>query len=77
MKDAVKFAHDILDMQERIFKLEADVAYFQPYEKKFLDLQRQDIEHNQKMLGGILQIAMTPGVMEAIGKSHETAEIKP
>jgi hypothetical protein len=62
----VKLAHEILAMQEEIEFLRAEVEELRPYKKKYWDEIKRGTEHSQHMLGSILQLALVPGVCEAI-----------
>lgn len=73
MKNIVNFAHDILAMQRRIEELEFQVERLLPYEAKYHQLIDEGIQHSQQMLGGILKLAMTPGVMDAISANNQVS----
>lgn len=69
--DIVDFAHQILDMQRENEALRMENKELRKYQKDYLDLLNRDIEHNKHMVGGLLALAMTPGVMEACAKANE------
>lgn len=62
---AVDFANQTLAMQHKIDDLEMEVARLRRIEEDFEDLLRASCAHNEKVLGNLLQLAMTPGVLEA------------
>lgn len=66
---ANQLACDILDMQSLINSLQRENARLAEYEKKYNDLLDSSIKHGQKMMGGIIEICMTPGVADAISKN--------
>jgi hypothetical protein len=58
-------------------RLRRESAEGRHYRKQFMDLLHRDIAHNEHMLGGLLQLALKPGVMEAIGKSNLPGTAEP
>lgn len=69
--DVVDFAHQIIDMHRLIQRQANELEEAREYQKKYFALIQSDIEHGRHMIGGILQIAMTPGVMDAIDKHNK------
>jgi hypothetical protein len=69
--DVVDFAYQIIDMQRRIEHLEAENENLRHYRKEYMDLLDRDIKHGKEMMGGLLDLCMTPGVMEACAKANE------
>lgn len=42
------------------------VAELEEYRQKYIDLLNSSTAHNEHMIGGLLQIAMKPGVLNAL-----------
>lgn len=72
-KDVVEMARHIIDMDMEIEELRDEVERLREYEQKYHDEIRRSIEHGQKMIGGLLTIAATPGVLDAIAASKSGA----
>lgn len=74
--NVIDFAHDILDMQDRIRHLEAENAALMDYKQKYISLLNGNLEHNQAMMLTMLDAVMTPGVIDAMqqrnGNKNET-----
>ena len=62
---AVKIAHNILNMDDRIARLEAEVARLKWFENAYNELLQSSVSHGETMMNNILKLAMTPGVIEA------------
>jgi hypothetical protein len=73
MKDVVCFAKQILAMERELQSLRNQVAELEQYREKYTDLLNTSIRHGSTMMGSILDIAMVPGVMDAISL-HNTTE---
>jgi hypothetical protein len=71
----VDFARQIIIMQETLDQQKEELKELRDYRKKYMDLLDQSISHGREMMGGILQLAMTEGVMEAIGKANQEEEV--
>lgn len=74
MPKVVSLAHEILDMQEELEILRKENRRLQGIEQKYGELLDSSISHSQKMMFGILDIAMTPGVMNAIDTHNQSKE---
>jgi hypothetical protein len=72
MMNVVDFARQILAMDRRIQTLEAEVERLTPFEEKYDALIQRGIEHSHNLIGGLMQLATTPGVMDAIAKHNES-----
>lgn len=70
----VGLAYEILGMQRELEILRDENMRLQGIEKKYHDLLDSSISHNQRMMFGVLDIAMTPGVIDAIGKHNAQKE---
>lgn len=64
--NVIDFAHDILDMQDRIRTLEAENAALQKYKKDYISLLNSSMEHNQAMMLNMLAVVTMPGVVDAM-----------
>ncbi len=64
--NVLKFAHEVLAMQERIEDLEYENARLRRFEKDYNDLLNSSLQHNQEMSLNMLKVIMTPGVVEAM-----------
>lgn len=65
----VDFAHQILEMQNKIDYLEAENAHLNWFKKEYYDLLESSNKHNKIMLLNTLDLFMTPGVVEACQKN--------
>jgi hypothetical protein len=62
---ALQVANDILNMQDRILDLEAQVEHLSWFKEEYHKLLESSHQHNAAMMGNILQLCLTPGVIEA------------
>lgn len=62
-------AHEIIAMQNTIWRQEAQIARMEEYEQKYNDLIQSNIRHGEKMMGNMLSLLVTPGVGEALAKN--------
>jgi hypothetical protein len=74
--DVVDFAYQIIKMQNRIETLEHENARLQRYEHDYQELLDQSIQHGSNMMRGLLEVCMTPGVMQAIGDNKSKEQTK-
>lgn len=70
MKDVVCFAKQILTMERELQSLRAQVAELEQYREKYTDLLNSSIRHSSTMMGSILDVAMIPGVMDAVSQHN-------
>lgn len=68
--DVVDFAYQIIEMDRQRQRLEDENAELREYRQKYIDLLHSSIGHSGHMLSGMLQLAMKPGVMDAIAKAN-------
>lgn len=73
MKSVVDFAHQIIDMDRDLRLLRDEVEELREYRQKYFDDLNNSIKHSGHMLSGMLELAMKPGVMEAISKANKEA----
>jgi hypothetical protein len=67
----VDFAYQIIDMHNSNERLKDELAELREYRQKYFDLLNSSTAHSQAMVGSILKIAMTPGVLDAISTSNK------
>ena len=67
--DIVDFAYQVIEMQNRIVDLEIENSRLRKYESDYHDLIDSSNRHNQAMMSNILNLCMTPGVIEACEKN--------
>ncbi len=60
---AVTMAQAIVDMDYELQELRVIALKYEELRAKYDELLMGSIEHNEKMLGGLLEIAMKPGVI--------------
>lgn len=75
--NVVEFAYQIVEMHTRIQELEEEVRHLQKYRRDYAELLNSNIEHNQHMMAGLLQIVLTPGVTDAMTEAEAQRQIKP
>ena len=66
----VDFAYDIIEMQERITRLEMENEQLRWFKEEFHKLLKSSEQHNATMMGNLLQLCITPGVVEACQKNN-------
>lgn len=64
--NVVDFASDILDMQETIYRLQDEVKHLRHFKDAYYELLNSSLDHNQKMMRNVLDMALTPGVVQAM-----------
>lgn len=67
----VAFAKQIIDMQDRIEMLEAENARLRHYEAQYRELLNSSVDHSSMMAGGLLKLALIPGVIAACQAEQE------
>ena len=63
--DVVDFARQIIAMDDRICELEIENSELRGYRQKYTQSLRDGVAHGEAVMGGLLKIALTPGIMEA------------
>lgn len=56
--NATQLAHEILDMQDEIARLNREVTRLLKIEEEYYQLLNGSIEHSHKMIGGILTLML-------------------
>lgn len=67
--DIVDFAYQIIGMQNKIIALEIENERLRKFESDYNDLLDSSMKHNSVMMGNILNLCLTPGVIEACSKN--------
>lgn len=70
---AVQVARETLEMQRELVCLRDENNELRKYRKLYMDLLNADIEHGQHMMGNLLKLALTPGVMAACDAANADA----
>jgi hypothetical protein len=66
----VDFAYDIIEMQERITRLEMENEQLRWFKEEFHNLLKSSEQQHDTMMGNLLQLCITPGVIEACQKNN-------
>ena len=66
----VDFAYDIIEMQERITRLEMENEQLRWFKEEYHKLVESSNNHNRAMMGNIMQLVLTPGVVEACQENN-------
>ena len=69
--NVVDFARQIIAMQDKIADLQWENERLRKYERDYNELLNESLTHNQRMVGNMLSVLMTPGVTEAFAKNAE------
>lgn len=70
---AVQMAEEVLAMHDELQRLRAENAELLEYREKYIEELHSGIAHSQHMIGGLLQLAMKPGVLDAVAAANERA----
>ena len=68
---AVRVANGVLDLHDQVTRLTEEVKELRHYRQAYSELLNSSIEHSRHMMGGLLQLALKPGVMDAIAQANE------
>jgi hypothetical protein len=63
--DIVDFAHQVIEMNERIRDLEFENSRLRRFEHDYNELLNESLAHSHAMIGNTLKLFLTPGVIEA------------
>lgn len=75
--DLLADIHEALgDVLRSHARLEEEVEDLREYRQKYMDLLDADIAHGQHMMGGLLELALTPGVLDAVGKANASPTVE-
>lgn len=64
--DMVDFAWQVIEMQRTIEVQEAELARLRRTEEDYDELLASSLQHGKVMMGNILELCMTPGVVDAL-----------
>lgn len=67
----VQLAEEILAMHSKVIRLQDEVEELAEYRDKYVESLDTGIKHGERMLNGLLSIALVPGVMDAIASNKE------
>lgn len=70
---AVQMAEEVLGMHHELQRLRAENAELREYRDKYLAELNAGIAHSQHMIGGLLELALKPGVLDAVAAANERA----
>jgi hypothetical protein len=70
---AVQMAEEVLNMHHELERLREECAELREYRDKYIDEMNRGIAHSQHMIGGLLELAMKPGVLDAVAAANERA----
>jgi ferric-dicitrate binding protein FerR (iron transport regulator) len=70
---AVQMAADVLNMHHELKRLREENEELRQYRKKYIELLDADIAHGRHMVGGLLELAIKPGVLDAVAVANERA----
>lgn len=77
-KPSYSMLADIVDEAQNLLRevnqLRADNAELLDYRDKYMELLSSSINHNRDMVAGLMQVAMTPGVLGAIAAHNESKD---
>ena len=63
--DIVDFAYQVIEMQDRIERLEFENNRLRRFEHDYNELLNESLAHSHAMMGNTLKLFLTPGVIEA------------
>ena len=69
------FADELHSILRQNARLKDEVEELREYRQKYIDLLNETSAHSSHMMGGLLALAMKPGVLEACGKSNAQGEL--
>ena len=71
----VDLAQEILAMDEENCRLRMEVEELTKYRNLYQEELDRGLAHSQYMVGGLLKMAMTPGVVDALRSAHQTKKV--
>ena len=73
-KKLIDFAYDVIEMQDRITRLEMENEQLLWFKEEYHKLVESSNQHNMAMMGNIMQLVLTPGVVEACQANNTFSE---
>lgn len=70
---AVQMAEEVLHMHHELERLREECAELREYRDKYIEEMNRGIAHSKHMIGGLLKLAMKPGVLDAVAAANERA----
>ena len=70
---AVQMAEEVITMHHELERLREENEELRQYRKKYVELLDSDIAHGRHMMGSMLELAMKPGVLDAVAAANERA----
>lgn len=67
---AVQMAADVLDMHHELERLREENEDLRQYRTKFIALLDADLARGKHMIGSLLELAMKPGVLDAVAAAN-------
>lgn len=64
--NVVDFAWQVIEMQRTIEAQEAELARLRRIERDYDELLSSSLRHGEVMMGNLLELCMTPGVVDAL-----------
>lgn len=68
---AVQMAEEVLKMYHELKRLREENEDLRQYREKYIELLDADIAHGRHMIGGMLELAMKPGVLDAVAAANK------
>lgn len=69
--DVVEFAEQVLSMHHRLMRQERELEELREYRGRYLQSLNDGIAHSRHIMGGMLELAMTPGVLDACAAANK------
>jgi hypothetical protein len=65
------FAHEIVDLHYEVNRLQSIEYEYEALQKRHNEQTMVSIRHGEAMMGGILELTLKPGVMDAIRAANK------
>lgn len=72
----VDFAWQVIEMQRKIDDQEHEITRLMQIEEDFNELLASSTEHSRVMMGNVLTLCMTPGVVDAMRAADSKNQIE-
>lgn len=67
----VRMAEEVLGMHCELVRLRDENEELREFREKYIEVLNSNIAHGRHMMGGLLELAMKPGVMDAIAEANK------
>lgn len=74
LKGIEELACSLLRLVDEVHELRVENARLRRVEQEHLDNLLSGIQHGEHMMAGLLELAMKPGVLEAVSVANKTQE---